>query len=107
MTLVQDPNMEQIREDYEERDRENDTIIDLQNFGDDENWLGSPVGGQLDDLDFGLSEDMEALDVGGRHLGTQGIRCGLYEDDEEEYKLGDLWTTTTLVWWTLGVNVST
>ena len=26
------------------------------------------VGGQLDDLDFGLSEDVEALDVRGRHL---------------------------------------
>jgi hypothetical protein len=101
--------MEQIGEDYEERGWENDTIIDLQNFGNDENWLGSPVGGQLDDLDFGLSEDMEALDVGGRHLGTQGIRCGVYEDDEGEYKLDDLWTTTTttIVWWTLGVHVST
>jgi hypothetical protein len=45
-------------------------IIDLLHFGDDENWLGSLVGGQPDDLDFGLSEDMEALDVGGRHLGS-------------------------------------
>ena len=42
----------------------------LQNFGDDENWLDSLVGGKLDDLDFGLSEAMEALDVGGRHLGN-------------------------------------
>ena len=39
--------------------------------------LGSPVGGQLDDLDFGLSEAMEALDVGGRHLGSQSIQCAL------------------------------
>ena len=31
------------------------------------------MGGQLDDLHFGLSEDMESLDVGGRHLGSQGI----------------------------------
>jgi hypothetical protein len=30
---------------------------------------------------------MEALDVGGRHLGSHGIRCGLYEDDEEESNL--------------------
>ena len=44
--------------------------MDLQNFGDDEDWLGSLVGGQLDGIDFGLSEDMEALDVGGRYLGN-------------------------------------
>lgn len=42
----------------------------LQNCGDDENWLGSLVGGQHDDLEFGLNEDMEALDVEGRHLGS-------------------------------------
>ena len=46
-------------------------IMDQLQFGDeDENWLGSLVGGQPDDLAFGLSEDMEALDVGGRHLGS-------------------------------------
>jgi hypothetical protein len=47
--------------------------MDLQNFGDDENWLGSLVSGQPDDLDLGLSEVVETLDVGGRHLGSQGI----------------------------------
>jgi hypothetical protein len=36
-------------------------IIDLLHFGDDENWLGSLVGGQPDDLDFGLSEDIWKL----------------------------------------------
>ena len=36
---------------------------------------------------LGLSEAMEALDVGGRHLGRQFVQCGLYEDDEEESKL--------------------
>ena len=50
-------------------------------------------GGQLDDLDFGLGKDIEALDVGGRHLGSQGIQCRVYEDEEEEYKLEDFWTT--------------
>ena len=45
------------------------------------------VGGQLDNLDFGLSITMEALNVGGRHLGNQGIQCGLYEDDEGESNL--------------------
>ena len=44
--------------------------MDPQNFGDDKNWLNYLVGGQLDDLDFGSSEAMEALDVGGRHLGN-------------------------------------
>ncbi len=37
------------------------------------------VGGQPDDLDFEVSEDMEGLDEGGRHLGDD-------EDDEEEEK---------------------
>ena len=37
--------------------------MDLQNFGDDENGLGSLVGGQPGDLDYGLNEDMEALDI--------------------------------------------
>jgi hypothetical protein len=45
------------------------------------------VIGQPDILHFGLSEVMEALDVGGRHLGNRGIQCGLYEDDEEESNL--------------------
>ena len=76
--------------------------MDLQTFGDDENWLGSLVGGQPDDLDFGLSEAMEALDVGGRHLGSQGIQCGLYEDDEEL----DEFRMTVFVQWTLGVSMS-
>ena len=61
------------KKDYEEGDGETDTNMDLHNFGDDENWLGSLVGGQLDDLDYGSSEAteaLEALDVGGRHLGS-------------------------------------
>jgi hypothetical protein len=58
---------------------ENDRIMDLKNFRDNENFLGSMVGGQLDDLDFGLNEDMEALNVGGRHLGSQDIQHGLHE----------------------------
>ena len=33
-------------------------------------------------IDFELSKDMEALDVGGRHLGNQGIQHMLYEDGE-------------------------
>jgi hypothetical protein len=40
------------REDCEEGGGENDTIKDLRNFEDDENWLGFLVGGQLDDLEF-------------------------------------------------------
>ena len=91
------------REDYEEGGGENDTYMDIQNF--DENWLGSMVSGQPDDLDFGLSEDMEALDVGGRHLGSQGTQRGFYEDDEEEYELDDFWTRA-VVRWTPGVYVS-
>ena len=31
---------------------------------------------------------MEALNIGGRHLGNVGIQRGLDEDVEEEYKLG-------------------
>ena len=38
---------------------ENETTMDLLHFEDDENWLGSLVGGQPDSLDFGLSEGME------------------------------------------------
>ena len=30
---------------------------------------------------------MKALDVGGRHLGSQGIQCGLYEGDKEKHNL--------------------
>ena len=78
--------------------------MDQLHFGDDENQLGSMMGGQLDDLGFGLSEDMEALDLGGRHLGNQGIQHELYEDDEEEYELDGFWTTTN-VQWTHGVYV--
>ena len=77
------------QEDYEEGGGVIDTTTNLQKFGHghDEHWLGSLVGGQVDDLDFGLSEAMEALDVGGRHLGSHGFQCGLYEDDEEESNL--------------------
>jgi hypothetical protein len=78
--------------------------MDLQNFGDDEYWLRSLVGGQLNDLDFGLSEAMETLDVGERHLGSHGIKCGLYEDYEEE--LDEFWMTI-FVRWTLGMYMST
>ena len=77
---MQDPNMEQIGKIMK---RMVGRIIDLQNFINNENWLGSIVSGQPNDLDFGFSEIMEALDVGGRHLGSKGIQCGLYEDDEK------------------------
>ena len=72
-------------------------IVQLQNIGEDENWLNSLVGGQPYDLDFGLSKDMGTLDVRGRHLGSQGIERGLYEDDEEEYKFDDF-RITIVVW---------
>ena len=89
-------------EDYEEGGGEDGAIVDLQNFGEDDNWWGSLVGGQLDDLHFGLSEGMEALDVGWRHVGSWGIQRRLYEDDEEEYEFDDLWMTIVvqlfLVW---------
>ena len=49
--------------------------------------LGSLVGGQPDDLVFGLSEDKANLDVGGRHLDIQGIQCGRDQDDVEEHEL--------------------
>jgi hypothetical protein len=52
--------------------------MDLKNFIDNENCLVSMVGGQLDDLDFGLNEDMEAFNVGG-DLGSQDIQHGLHE----------------------------
>ena len=44
-------------------------------------------GWAMDDLDFGLSEAMKALNVGGRHLDIHVIECGFYEDDEEELNL--------------------
>jgi hypothetical protein len=56
------------------------------------------VGGQLDDLNFGLSEDVKALDVGGRHLSSHGIQHGLYQDDDEEYGLDDFWTRSVVQW---------
>ena len=49
--------------------------------------LGFLLGGQLDDLDFEIGEDMKVLGVGERHLGSQSIQCGLYEDNDEEHKL--------------------
>ena len=79
--MVQDPQYGANWEDYEEGGGENNTIMNLLHFGDDENWLGSLVDGQPDDLGFGISEVMKALDVGGRHLGSQGIQCGLYKDN--------------------------
>ena len=39
------------KEDYEEGSGENNTIMDLQIFGDDENYLGTLVGGQPHDLE--------------------------------------------------------
>ncbi len=45
-------------------------------------------------LIFGVSEATKTLDVGGRHLGKWDIQCRHCEDDEEESKLGDIWTTT-------------
>ena len=32
------------------------------------------MGGQPDDLDFGSSEHMDALDVEGRHVGSHGLQ---------------------------------
>ena len=45
------PQHEADKKDYEGGSGQNDTVMDLQNLGDDENWLGSLVGGQLDDLE--------------------------------------------------------
>ena len=39
------PQYEVDWEDYEEGSRENDSIMDLLHFGDNENWLGSLVVG--------------------------------------------------------------
>jgi hypothetical protein len=47
---------------------------------------------------------MKALDVGGRHLGSQSIQRGLYENDIEEYKI--VFWTTLVERWTLGVYVT-
>lgn len=60
------------------------------------------MGGQPDDLDFGLSE---ALDIGESNLGNHGIQQGLYEDDDEEYNLM-VFGRQRNVRWTLGVYVS-
>ena len=43
-------------------------------------------------LIFELSEDMGALDVGGRHS-----IWALYRDSEEEYKFDALWTTRRVI----------
>jgi hypothetical protein len=47
------PEHEANKEYCEEGVGETDTVMDLQNFGDDENGLDSLVGGQLDDLTLG------------------------------------------------------
>ena len=49
------------QEDYEEGSGENVSIVDV--FEKYENWSSSLVGGQLDDIDFGLSEDKGVLDA--------------------------------------------
>lgn len=59
------------RKYYEEGCGENDIVLDLLHFEEDENWLGSLVCAQPYDLDYGLNEGLEAFDVGGRHLGSQ------------------------------------
>ena len=63
------------------------------------------MGGQPHNPDFGFTVVMEALDLGGRHLSSQGIQRGLYEDDEEECDLDGFWSTM-VVRWTRGVYVS-
>ena len=73
MSWVQDSNVEPIGKIRKKGVGRVYTIMTLENFGDVENWLGSLVDGQLDGFDCGLSEKMEALDVGGRHLRNQGI----------------------------------
>ena len=47
-------------------------ILEMMNIGKVLWWVE-----QLDDFDFGLGEAMEALDVGGRHLGNYDIQGGL------------------------------
>ena len=79
--------------------------MDLLHFEDNENWLGIMVDGQPDDLDFGLSEVMEPLDIGRRHLGNQGIQYGLNEMMKKNTEL-DGFQTEIVVQWTLGVYMS-
>ena len=63
MTLVQDLNMKEIRKIMKR------VVGRMKQI-----WIYKTLEmmkiGQLDDLDFGLSEAMKALDVGGRHLGS-------------------------------------
>ena len=80
------------------------------NYGSMELWRQWKLvrfsgGCWLDDLDFELSEDMKALDGGGRHLGNHSIQHGLCEDDEEEYELDDFWMPS-VVWWIPSLYVS-
>jgi hypothetical protein len=51
------PRHEVDQRDYEEGGGRDDTIMDLQNFGEYVDWSGSGVGEQLDGIDFRLSED--------------------------------------------------
>ena len=53
-------------------------IVDILNFGDDENCSCFLLNGQPHGLDFGLSEHIKALDVWGRHLGCHVVQCELY-----------------------------
>ena len=66
------------------------------------------MGDQPNDLDFGLNEDMEALDLGERNLSSHDIHHMLYEDDEEEHELNVFWTTTQCVVnsWCVCVRIS-
>ena len=72
--FVQDPGARRgvDWEHLEEGGGDNHTIMDLANFRDDENQLGSLVG----DLGFGLSEAMEALDIGRMHVATRAFNVG-------------------------------
>ena len=63
--------------------------MDLQNFGDDENWLGSLWVGNRKILIWGLVKLWKLYDVGGRHLGKQGFWCGLSEEDRRMITLAD------------------
>jgi hypothetical protein len=38
--------------------------------------------------------------------GARAFKCGLYQDDAEEYKRYDFWTIVVMLW-TLGVYVTT
>ena len=79
--------MEQIKKIMRRGSGDNDTFMDLQNFGDDENQSSTLLGGQLEDLYFELSKALEALDIWGRHLSSQCVQYGLYEDDDKELNL--------------------